>query len=276
MLKNEKSAGNSQKYMSCPDMAIQLKRVKDMTENKKRYCRYSICFKEKVVEEVSSGLSISEVCRRYGIKGTGTVQTWIKKFGRDELLNTTVRMEMKGEGDRLKELESENRALKIAVAEKTVALDAMGKLVEIANRHYGTDFLKKNRDSDVTYIRTNEGFMYLFLLTDVYSRKIVGWELSGSLSHEAGVPALKRVLKQCSNPEGVIHHSDRGIQYSSNAYTKILLQHRIVISMTEENHCYENAMDERVRPLRVGILPKRHAPKLLICITGRDLTGLWD
>jgi transposase-like protein len=52
-----------------------------MTKSKKSYYRYSICFKEKVVEEVSSGLSISEVCRRYGIKGTSTVQTWIKKFG---------------------------------------------------------------------------------------------------------------------------------------------------------------------------------------------------
>jgi transposase InsO family protein len=96
--------------------------------------------------------------------------------------------------------------------------------------------------SDITYIRTNEGFMYLFLLTDVYSRKIVGWELSKSLSHEAGVIALKKALKQCINPEGVIHHSDRGIQYCSSAYTKILLQHRMVISMTEENHCCENAM----------------------------------
>jgi transposase InsO family protein len=53
-------------------------------------------------------------------------------------------------------------------------------------------------------------------------------------------------MKQCINPEGVIHHSDRGIQYCSSAYTKILLQHRMIISMTEENHCYENAMAEGV------------------------------
>jgi transposase InsO family protein len=58
--------------------------------------------------------------------------------------------------------------------------------------------------------------------------------------------ALKRALKQCSNPEGVIHHSDHGIQYCSSEYTKILLKHRMVISMTEESHCYENAMAERV------------------------------
>jgi transposase-like protein len=116
-----------------------------MTRINKKYYRYSICFKAKVVDEVSSGSSISEVCRRYGIKGTSTVQTWIKKFGRDELLNTVIRIEMKGERDRLKELETEVRALKIAVAEKTMALDAMEKLVEIANEHYGTDLKKSGQ-----------------------------------------------------------------------------------------------------------------------------------
>ncbi|MDR2385667.1 MAG: helix-turn-helix domain-containing protein [Tannerella sp.] len=58
-----------------------------MTKNVKTYNRYSICFKEKVVQEVSSGSSISEVSRRYGIKGGATVQSWIKKFGREDLLN---------------------------------------------------------------------------------------------------------------------------------------------------------------------------------------------
>ncbi|MDR2774858.1 MAG: hypothetical protein LBC19_08975, partial [Tannerella sp.] len=60
------------------------------------------CFKEKVVQEVSSGSSISSVCRRYGIKGGATVQSRIKKFGRDDLLHKVVRIEMKGEEDRLK------------------------------------------------------------------------------------------------------------------------------------------------------------------------------
>jgi transposase InsO family protein len=100
--------------------------------------------------------------------------------------------------------------------------------------------------SDITYIRTEQGFNYLFLLTDSYSRKIVGWELSNSLSIEGGINALKKALKQCKNPEGVIHHSDRGIQYCSNEYIKILRKHKMCISMTEENHCYENAMAERI------------------------------
>jgi transposase-like protein len=67
-----------------------------MTGKKKTYYRYSIYFKEKVVQEVSSGSGIMEVCRRYGI-GTNTVQRWLRRFGREELLNTVIRIEMKGE-----------------------------------------------------------------------------------------------------------------------------------------------------------------------------------
>jgi transposase-like protein len=114
-----------------------------MTKGTKKYYRYGICFKEKVVSEVSSGSSISEVCRRYGITGTSTVQRWIKQFGRDELLNTIVRIEPKGERDRLKELESEIKKLKLLSADKTMEADALETLIKIANRHYDTD-LKKN------------------------------------------------------------------------------------------------------------------------------------
>jgi transposase-like protein len=114
-----------------------------MTKGVKTVYRYSICFKEQVIQEVSQGSSIREVCRRYGIKGGSTVQHWIKKFGREELLSKVIRIEMKGEQDRLKKMESELKATKIALAEKTMALDALETLIEIANRHYETD-LKKN------------------------------------------------------------------------------------------------------------------------------------
>lgn len=100
--------------------------------------------------------------------------------------------------------------------------------------------------SDITYLRTRKGFVYLFLQTDAYSRMITGWHLSDSLSIEGAIEALKMTLKQCSNPCDVIHHSDRGIQYCCKEYVKLLTNHKMIISMTEENHCYENAMAERV------------------------------
>ena len=100
--------------------------------------------------------------------------------------------------------------------------------------------------SDITYLRTEKGFVYLSLLTDMYSRKIVGWSLSDSLSIEGSIQALKKALKQNPPKKALIHHSDRGIQYCSKDYVKILKKKKIKISMTEENHCYENAMAERV------------------------------
>ncbi len=100
--------------------------------------------------------------------------------------------------------------------------------------------------SDITYLRTREGFVYLFLQTDVWSRKITGWDLSESLSIDGAISALKMTIRQCKKPEGAIHHSDRGIQYCSHEYVKLLKRNKMEISMTEENHCYENAMAERV------------------------------
>jgi len=100
--------------------------------------------------------------------------------------------------------------------------------------------------SDITYIRTVKGFCYLALITDMYSRKIVGYDLSDSLELKGCVNALKKALYHNKTTPGLTHHSDRGIQYCSNVYTNELKRKNIAISMTEENHCYENALAERV------------------------------
>jgi putative transposase len=100
--------------------------------------------------------------------------------------------------------------------------------------------------SDITYLRVKGGFVYLFLITDAFSRKITGWYVSESLSIEGAIEALKMSIKQCGKTKDIIHHSDRGIQYCSNGYVALLKKHGMTISMTEENHCYENAVAERV------------------------------
>jgi transposase-like protein len=115
-----------------------------MAKEQKTTLRYSISFKQKVVQEIEEeGLSFSQAARRYGIRGGQTLQKWVLTFGKNHLLNKIVRVEMKGEKDRVKELEAEIKKLKIALADAVLAKDALETLVEIVDEHYQTD-VKKN------------------------------------------------------------------------------------------------------------------------------------
>jgi transposase-like protein len=96
-----------------------------------------------VVQEVSGGKSISSVCRKYDIKNMSVVSRWLKQFGRAELLNTVIRVKMRSEEDRVKQLEAENRRLKVALADAMLAKDVLESLIEVADGHYQTD-IKKN------------------------------------------------------------------------------------------------------------------------------------
>lgn len=110
--------------------------------------------------------------------------------------------------------------------------------------------------SDITYLDTANGFVYLSLITDAWSRKIVGFHLSQKLKAQGCIIALNKAIKSLSsNPEHrkLIHHSDRGIQYCCRGYVDILLQNSIQISMTQSGSPYDNAIAERVN----GIL-KHH------------------
>lgn len=100
--------------------------------------------------------------------------------------------------------------------------------------------------SDITYIEIGYGFIYLSLITDAYSRKIVGWNLARSLSSENALKALKMALRTLPEGASLIHHSDRGVQYCSNAYVRELEKRNILISMTENGDPLENAIAERV------------------------------
>ena len=100
--------------------------------------------------------------------------------------------------------------------------------------------------SDITYIRTDDGFMYLSLIMDAYSRAIVGYDCSDSLESEGALRSLSMASGRLKDCYGMIHHSDRGIQYCSAAYVETLRRCGFRISMTESNHCYENSKAERL------------------------------
>lgn len=108
--------------------------------------------------------------------------------------------------------------------------------------------------SDLTYIRTDEGFLYAALITDVASRKIVGAHIGDSLEAEGCLAALNQALSELPEGKYPIHHSDRGCQYCCHAYVERLQDRGLSISMTEIMHCYENAMAERIN----GILKQEY------------------
>jgi putative transposase len=100
--------------------------------------------------------------------------------------------------------------------------------------------------SDITNIPTSEGFAYLFLVTDIYSKRILGHVTANNMLAESGLLALKKATSALKTTQGVIHHSDGGLQYCSAFYTEFLCDNNMFISMTEPASPTQNAVAERV------------------------------
>lgn len=114
--------------------------------------------------------------------------------------------------------------------------------------------------SDITYLGTRDYPMYLALVTDAYSKKIMGYDLSSTLAASGAVAALKMALKNRIYCAELIHHSDRGLQYCCNEYQEVLSDKNILCSMTEKYDPYQNAIAERVN----GILKQEFVPQFAI------------
>lgn len=99
--------------------------------------------------------------------------------------------------------------------------------------------------TDITYIHTTEGMLYLSVIMDLYSRKILSYNVGNNLKTDGALDCLTKALKQVSDPEDIIHHSDHGVQYCSYRYINTLQRHGLVISFTGRDHCYDNATMER-------------------------------
>jgi putative transposase len=98
--------------------------------------------------------------------------------------------------------------------------------------------------ADITYIRLQSEFIYLAVVLDAYSRRVIGWELSNSLAAGLALGALRQALQSRSWEPGLIHHSDRGVQYAAKDYTQVLREHQIQISMSRRGNPYDNAQAE--------------------------------
>ena len=124
--------------------------------------------------------------------------------------------------------------------------------------------------SDITYVESDQGVHYLSLVTDAYSRRIMGHHLSHDMKTENVVKALKVAIKGRETTHPLIHHSDRGTQYCSGEYQQVLSDNKIQPSTTEGGDCYQNALAERVN----GILKQEFL--LYRCRTFKDLRVLID
>jgi transposase InsO family protein len=112
------------------------------------------------------------------------------------------------------------------------------------NQHF--EAIKPNEKwvTDMTYVWTKEGWLYLAVVLDLYSRKVVGWAMDNNMETGLVIKALKMALLDRKPPQGLLHHSDRGSQYASNDYQQLLKDYHISCSMSRKGNCYDNAVME--------------------------------
>lgn len=114
----------------------------------------------------------------------------------------------------------------------------------VLNREFAASKPNEKWVTDITYISTSEGWLYLASVMDLYSRKIVGWHMSERMTKELVLQALKQAYGRQHPDQGLIHHSDRGSQYASLDYQKQLKQYEMIGSMSRKGNCYDNACIE--------------------------------
>ena len=98
--------------------------------------------------------------------------------------------------------------------------------------------------SDLTYLPTQTGFVYLAVILDLFARRVVGWAVSDNLDATVAVTALQRALARRSAPAGLVHHSDRGVHYACADYRAVLEKHGVRRSMSRKGNCWDNAVAE--------------------------------
>ena len=143
----------------------------------------------------------------------------------------------------------------------TVADETAPRPADLVQRHFGAETANRLWVADITYVRTWSGFVYVAFITDVYSRAIVGWQVSRSLRADLALDALEQALWARPGPlNGLVHHSDRGVQYLSIRYTERLAEAGVVTSVGSRGDSYDNAMAESVNGLYKTELVRKRGP----------------
>ena len=142
----------------------------------------------------------------------------------------------------------------------TVADEALERPVDLVKRSFEADRPNKLWVADLTYVATWAGFVYVAFIIDVFSRFIVGWRVSRSLKSDIALDALEQALHARSPDDGLIHHSDRGVQYLSIRYSERLTEAGILPSVGSVGDSYDNALAETVNGLYKTEVIRRKGP----------------
>ncbi len=126
----------------------------------------------------------------------------------------------------------------------TIAAPEHPKAENVLDRQFSVKSPDSVWAGDITYLWTREGWLYLAVMLDLFSRRIIGWAVSSSLSQELPIRALDRAIFERAPAPGLLHHSDRGSQYTSGQYRKRLEKHKLSASMSRKGDCWDNAVVE--------------------------------
>lgn len=114
----------------------------------------------------------------------------------------------------------------------------------LLDRDFHADAPNQKWVGDISYIWTREGWLYLAVIIDLYSRRVIGWAVSNRMKKDLAIRALEMAINLRKPPKGCLHHTDRGSQYCSHKYQKILRQHGLKVSMSGKGNCYDNSVAE--------------------------------
>lgn len=229
--------------------------------------KYAFMLKEK-----DSGIGVERMSRALGASRSGYYQ-WLKrpKSKRDvenERLLIEIRVEyrksletygspsisdklkergMKANKKRVAKLMKENGIRSVTKKKFKVTTNSAHKYPvspNLLNQDFSAKEANKKWVSDITYVWTNEGWMYLATIMDLFSKKIVGWSMGSRLGRQLVIDAFTQAVGRRGAVRGLIFHSDRGVQYASHDFRNLLTRHGCISSMSGKGNCYDNAVAE--------------------------------
>lgn len=126
----------------------------------------------------------------------------------------------------------------------TIAEDSHPVAPNLLDQDFTADHPHQKWVADISYIDTQQGWLYLAVILDIYTRQVVGWALDDHMREDLIAGAFLMAVGRCHPPQGLMHHSDRGSQYTSSDYQSLLASHQMVSSMSRTGNCYDNALVE--------------------------------